>query len=131
MWNGPVGFAEIYSRIIFSVCAFSGRPKFSFLSIISFTRFVKSVSPALKLIKPATTVYSLSSLSINSKIEFAIIGGAILAFLASDDTFIAKSPKSGFLGRSTISEPFWYSVICPTLPCSVAFINASSTLFKK
>ena len=114
MWKGPVGFAEIYSRIIFSLFIFSGRPKSLFFSKISSTKFIKREFPALKLINPPITEYSQSFLSINSTIEFAIIGGAILAERAREETFIAKSPKSGFFGFSTTREPFVYSLICPS-----------------
>ena len=84
-----MGLAETYSRIIFSVSTFSGFPKF-FLSVkISPTRLDNIFLPALKFINPPITVYSLSSLSIYSKIEFAICGGAILANLAKEDTLTA------------------------------------------
>ena len=79
MWKGPVGFAETYSRIIFSVSTFLGFPNSFGFSKISPTRFERSFSPALKLINPATTEYWLSSCSTNSTIAFAIWGGAIFA----------------------------------------------------
>ena len=68
MWKGPVGFAETYSRIIFSVSTFLGFPNSFGFSKISPTRFDSSFSPALKLINPATTEYWLSSCSTNSTI---------------------------------------------------------------
>ena len=131
MWKGPVGFAETYSRIIFSLFIFSGRPKFSFFlkisSIASNNRFL----PALKFINPPITEYSLSESSISATIAFAIIGGAIFADRASDDTFTAKSPKSGFLGFSTTSVPFANSLICPSLLFFTAFSAAASICFIK
>ena len=126
MWKGPVGFAEMYSRRIFSFSIFSGRPKFSRFLKISSTASARSSFPALKFIKPPITEYSLPSSAISETIAFAIIGGAILAVRASDETFTAKSPKSGFLGFSTTSEPFVYSFICPSLFSLTAFNKAFS-----
>ena len=87
--------------------------------------------PALKLINPATTEYSLLSFSTYSRMFFAIRGGAILANLASEETLIAKSPKSAFFGRSVESEPLVYSFISPNLLSLIAFLIAVSISFKK
>ena len=110
---------------------FSGRPKFSFLLKISAIASIKRFLPALKLINPPITEYSLSDSSISATIAFAIAGGAILADRARDETLTAKSPKSGFLGFSTISVFGMYSVICPSFLFEIAFSSAFSSLFKK
>ncbi len=110
---------------------FSGRPKSLFLVKISSTRLIKRLFPALKLINPPITEYSLSSFSTNSTIALAIIGGAIFALRASDETFTAKSPNSGFFGFSTDKVPFAYSVICPNLFAATACSMAFSILFIK